>query len=204
MLFITILNKLQFYKNLGENPTFPVWLMSPNLIGEKVKFPNTLRSIRVITWITDKRHGDYLIEVTLEEWNKVCDGELSLKEIPERELPYVDFSFNTFLNLRSINKFIGVLPDTPKYTTIQVHGENISIHWNEFYEFSRAIAQDTYVVKIRGYEAKIDDLFIAIMYFLRVPTKDFFESRMSILKGLISKGFSGEQLHLVFSGLIEE
>lgn len=204
MLFMVILNKLQFYKHLGNNPTFPVWLMIPNLIGEKVKFPNTLRPIRVITWITDKRHGDYLLELTPEEWNKVCDGELSLKDIPERELPYMELSFNTFLNLKSISKFVGVLSDLPKYTTIQVNGEIIPIHWNEFNELFRAIPPDTPIVNIKEYEAKINDLFIAVQYFLRVPTKKFSEDKFALVKELINRGLSGEKLHLVFSELMGE
>lgn len=202
-MLLTIHTKLLFYKYLGNNPTPSIWLMPPNLIGEKVLFPNKA-SQQVITWITDKTNGDYLVELTPEEWNKVCKGELSLRDIPERELPYVELSFNTFLELKSIGRFIGVLPDSPKYTTIRVNGEVIPIHWNEFNELFRAIPPDTPLVNMKGYTAKINDLFIAVQYFLRVPTKKFSEDRFALVKELINHGLSGEKLHLVFSELMGE
>lgn len=192
-MLLTIHTKLLFYKYLGNNPTFLIWLIPPNLIGENVLFPNK-SSQRVITWITDKTNGDYLIELTPEEWNKVCNGELSLKDIPERELPYVELSFNTFLELKGISRFMGVLPDLSKYTTIQVNGEIIPIHWNEFNELIRAILPDTPIIYMKGYEAKINDLFIAVQYFLRMPTKKFSEDRFALVKELINHGLNGEKL----------
>lgn len=60
-MLLTIHTKLLFYKYLGNNPTPSIWLMPPNLIGEKVLFPNKA-SQQVITWITDKINGYYLFE----------------------------------------------------------------------------------------------------------------------------------------------
>ncbi len=203
-MFVSILNEFQFYKYTNSLYANSSLIVLPALVEKNIKFLDSIPNrVRVITWVADKTGRNYLIEITPKEWNMVCNKELALRDFPKKELFYMNFSFSIFCEIKNIIKFVGTLSNSPEYTTIEVNGKTISIHWDEFYEIFLKVTPDTPYTGLREFKMKINDLFNAVQYYIRQPTK-FSENKMNALMGLIKQGLDGEKLHLVFSELMGE
>ena len=204
-----------YYYYIHKNWAFERWANSPEelytvlfinpcCINKKNVFQDNFPE-KVITWVSSKKHGEYLLELTPLEWNKVCSGDISLKDIPPKELPFLTLNFSLFLVIKDLFKDSGFKFISPiKLISILFEEKIIPIQWEEFYSLFYAITPNAPLTEIRWCKFKVDSLLNAIAYFVKTNEWEYSEQKFELIKKLMMQGFAGEKLHLLVTELSGE
>ena len=183
---------------------YPVFFIKPCCINKKNVFQDNFPK-KVITWVSSKKHGNYLVELTPLEWNKVCSGEISLEDIPPKESLFLKLDFSLFLILKDLLRDFDFKFTLPAEPISVLFGENtIPMEWEEFYYLFYAITPSAPLIEIHWCKFEIVSILNAVAYFVKTNEGEYSEQKFELIKRLMMQGFVGEKLHLLVTELSGE